>query len=65
LFTFREAGKQGPLVTMSHPSLSIVAPPPCLPLDIKDLLKENGRLLDEGRLFDEGVLLKGLLEGDC
>jgi hypothetical protein len=30
------------LVTMSHPSLRTVAPPPCLPLYIKDLLKEDG-----------------------
>jgi hypothetical protein len=34
------------LVTMSRPSLRTVAPPPCLPLDIKDLLKEDGRLFD-------------------
>jgi hypothetical protein len=31
------------------------APPFCLPLDIKDSLKEDSRLLDEGRLFDGGV----------
>jgi hypothetical protein len=30
---------------MSHPSLRTVAPPPCLPLDIKDSLKEDVRLL--------------------
>jgi hypothetical protein len=29
------------LVTMSHPSQRTVAPPPCLPLYIKDSLKEN------------------------
>jgi hypothetical protein len=29
------------LVTMSHPSPRTVAPPPCLPLYIKDSLKEN------------------------
>jgi hypothetical protein len=41
-------------------------PPPCLPLDIKDLMKEDVRLFDEGRLLDEGVLAEGkLLEGDC
>jgi hypothetical protein len=43
LFTFREVGTQVSLVTvsMSHPSLRTVAPPPCLPLDIKDFLKED------------------------
>jgi hypothetical protein len=41
LFMFREVGTQVSLVTMSHPSLRTVAPPPCLPLDIKDLLKED------------------------
>jgi hypothetical protein len=35
--------KQVSLVTMSHLSLRTVAPPPCLPLDIKDLLKEDTR----------------------
>jgi hypothetical protein len=35
-----------------------VAPPPCLPLDIKDLLKD-------ARIFDEGFLAKDkLLEGE-
>jgi hypothetical protein len=29
---------------MSYPSLKDVAPPPCLPLDIKDSLKEERRL---------------------
>jgi hypothetical protein len=44
------------------------APPPCLPLGIKESLKENTRLLDEGRLFgwgrlfDEGVFW---LKGNC
>jgi hypothetical protein len=33
---------------MSHPSLRTVAPPPCLPLDIKELLKEDARFFDEG-----------------
>jgi hypothetical protein len=71
LFKFREAGRQVPLVTMSHPSLRTAASPPCLPLGIKDSLKEDRRLLDErklfgeGRLFDEGRLLEegGLLKG--
>jgi hypothetical protein len=39
---------------MSRPSLRTAAPP-CLPLDIKDSLKEDARLLFEG------VLLWGLL----
>jgi hypothetical protein len=42
LFTLREVGSQVSLVTMSCPSLRTVAPPPCLPLAIKDLLKEDG-----------------------
>jgi hypothetical protein len=65
-----------PLVTISHPSPRTVAPPPCLPLDIKDLLKEDTRFLDEGRFLDvggfllkeflaEGKLLEGgLLKGE-
>jgi hypothetical protein len=47
------------LVTMSHPSQRIVAPPPCLPLDIKDLLKEDVRFLDEGDFLMGGFWLKG------
>jgi hypothetical protein len=39
-------------VTMSHPSW---AAPPCLPLDIKDSLKEDERLLLWG-LFALGLL---------
>jgi hypothetical protein len=35
---------------MSCPSPRTVAPPPCLPLDIKDLLKEDVRVFD-GRVF--------------
>jgi hypothetical protein len=46
LFTFREVGTQVSLVTMSCPSQRTVAPPPCLLLDIKDLLKEDARLFD-------------------
>jgi hypothetical protein len=42
LFRFREVGTQVSLVTMSLPSPRTVAPPPfCLPLDIKDSLKEE------------------------
>jgi hypothetical protein len=36
LFTVREAGPQVSLVTMTHPSPRTAAPPPCLPLGIKD-----------------------------
>jgi hypothetical protein len=36
------------LFTMSRPSLRTVAPLPCLPLDIKDSLKEDMRLFDGG-----------------
>jgi hypothetical protein len=45
---FREVGMQVSLVTMSNPSLRTVVPPPCLPLDIKDLLKEVMRFFDGG-----------------
>jgi hypothetical protein len=38
---------QVPLVTMSRPSLRTAAPP-YLPLDIKDSLKEDARLLAFG-----------------
>jgi hypothetical protein len=41
LFTFREVGTQVSLVKMSHLSQRTVAPPPCLPLDIKDWLKKD------------------------
>jgi hypothetical protein len=41
LFMFREVGTQVSLVTMSRSSLRTVAPPPCIPLHIKDLLKED------------------------
>jgi hypothetical protein len=45
LFTFREVGTQVSPVTMSRPSLRTVAPPPCLPVDVKDSLKEDERIL--------------------
>jgi hypothetical protein len=48
LFTFREVGTQVSLVTMSCPSPSTVAPPPYLPLDLKDSLKEDRRFFDGG-----------------
>jgi hypothetical protein len=41
LFKFREVGRQVSLVTMSCPSPRSVAASPCLPLDIKDSLKEE------------------------
>jgi hypothetical protein len=48
LFTYREVGMQVSLVTMSHPSQRTVAPPPCLPLDTKDSLKEEARVFLDG-----------------
>jgi hypothetical protein len=45
---FREVGTRVSLVTVSCPSLRIVAPPPCLSLDIKDSLKEDKMLFDGG-----------------
>jgi hypothetical protein len=36
------------LVTVSRPSLRSVAPPPCLPLDIKDSLNEDWGFFDGG-----------------
>jgi hypothetical protein len=45
-FKLREVGKQVSLVTMSLPSPRTVAPPPCLPLYIKDLLKDWWRIID-------------------
>jgi hypothetical protein len=36
------------LVTMSRPSPRTVAPPPCLPLYIKDSLKEDMKFFDGG-----------------
>jgi hypothetical protein len=44
LFTFREAGMQVSPVAMSRPSPRITAPS-CLPLGIKDSLKEDRRFL--------------------
>jgi hypothetical protein len=41
-FMFREVGMQVSLVTMSRSSPRTVALPPCLPLYIKVLLKEDG-----------------------
>jgi hypothetical protein len=47
---FREAETQVSPVTMSHPSPR-TAVPPCLPLDIKDSLKEDTRVLLWGFLL--------------
>jgi hypothetical protein len=42
---------------MSHPSPRTVAPPPCLPLDIKDSLKEDVRFFGWGGFLMEGFLM--------
>jgi hypothetical protein len=44
MFTFREVGNAGSSCYISCPSLRTVEPPPCLPLDIKDSLKEDVRV---------------------
>jgi hypothetical protein len=44
------------LVTVSRPSPRTVAPPPCLPLDKKDSLKEDMGFFDGGLM--EGFLLE-------
>jgi hypothetical protein len=49
---FREVGIQVSLVTMSRLSPRTVALPPCLPLDIKDSLKEEARFFDGGLMED-------------
>jgi hypothetical protein len=64
LFTFREVGMQVSLVTMSQPSPRTVAPPPCLPLDIKDLLKEDVRFLMGDGLIG-GLLARMVLLVGC
>jgi hypothetical protein len=45
LLTFREVGTQGRFLLLQCHGASqrTVAPPPCLPLDIKDLLKEDAK----------------------
>jgi hypothetical protein len=70
LFRSRNAGFSCYNVT---PSLRNVAPPPCLSLDIKDLLKEDvrffwvkGGFLNEGKLLDGEDFLMGFwLKGNC
>jgi hypothetical protein len=63
-FPFREIGIQVSLVTMSHPYLRTVAPPPCLPLDIKDSLKEDmGFLMGDG--LTGGLLVRMTLLVGC
>jgi hypothetical protein len=47
---------------MLCPFQRTVAPPPCLPLGIKDWLKEDMRLFDDERLLDVGVFL---MKGNC
>jgi hypothetical protein len=63
LFMFREAGMQVSPVTMSCPSPRTAAPP-CLPLDIKDSLKEDTRLLLWG-LFALGFCFEAFALGFC
>jgi hypothetical protein len=64
LFTSeKEVGTQVSLVTMSYPSPRTVVPPPYLPLDIKDLLKEDARFFD-GRVLWMGDF-GGLLAECC
>jgi hypothetical protein len=55
LFTFREVGTYVSPVTMSHPSLRTAAPLPCLPLHIKNLLKEDAGVLMGGFLMGDGI----------
>jgi hypothetical protein len=57
LFVFGGVGSQVSPVTMSCLSLRNVALFPCLPLDIKDLLRENVRFFDGG-------LMEGFFDGD-
>jgi hypothetical protein len=57
LFTFRESGTQVFPITVSHPSSRTTALP-CLPLDIKDSLKEDRRVL-LWRLFALGAFCFG------
>jgi hypothetical protein len=65
LFIFREVETQVSLVTMSCPSPRTVAPPPYLPLDIKDSLKEDVRFFDGGLMegFFDGLV--GACENDA
>jgi hypothetical protein len=42
----KEVGTQVSPVTISCHSLRTAAPPPCLPLEIKDSLKEDTRFFD-------------------
>jgi hypothetical protein len=54
---------QVPLVTMSCPFPRTAAPPRCLPLDIKDSLKEDVRLSYEGGFLMGGFWLREIAEG--
>jgi hypothetical protein len=53
---YSESGMEVSLVTMSCPSSRTIAPPPCLPLDLKDSLKEDMRVFDGG-------LMEGFFDG--
>jgi hypothetical protein len=44
----KEVGMQVSFVTIPRLSLRTVAPPPCLPLDIKDMLKEDTKFFNGG-----------------
>jgi hypothetical protein len=54
---FDEVGTAGFSCYNVMPLQKTVAPPPCLPLEVKDLLKEDRRFFDRG-------LMEGFLMGD-
>jgi hypothetical protein len=62
LFVFREAGMQVSPATMSCPSPRASAPP-CLPLGIRGLLKEDIKPLLEAFAFCFGLLALAFLCG--
>jgi hypothetical protein len=60
LFTFRERSRNAGFSCYNViPLPENCAQPPCLPLGIKDSLKENARLLDMGTFLMGGFWLKG------
>jgi hypothetical protein len=56
LFTFGEVESRFLLFQCQDHSQRTVAPPPCLPLDIKDSLKEDIRFFDGGFLMGVNCL---------
>jgi hypothetical protein len=62
LHSEKKVGMQVSLVTMSCLSPRTVAPPPCLPLDIKDLLKEVF-LMEDGLIG--WWLARGLMQNEA